>query len=205
MGRDCAQPTITHTAQSCPTRVLTLQKSGSTTLLCRCRSVPVPEALSLVCPGALYRRASGARCSVAVQVFQKQCHTSVQVHCTVAPLEHAAVLLCRCGCLWCLWSTLQCCCAGAGVCGASGARCSAAVQVRVSVVPGKKTEHQGIKVQLLGQIELKSERSNPSEFTSLGTPGVLCGAWEGKRGNVASSCSDLPGYARGAVSCLGRR
>eukprot|EP00891_Asterochloris_glomerata_P007564 jgi/Astpho2/7564/Aster-02470 len=40
-------------------------------------------------------------------------------------------------------------------------------EVRVSVVPGKKTEHQGIKVQLLGQIELKSERSNPSEFTSL--------------------------------------
>ena len=50
----------------------------------------------------------------------------------------------------------------------------------MSVVPGKKTEHQGIKVQLLGQIELKSERSNPSEFTSLGTPGVLCGAREGE-------------------------
>ena len=60
------------------------------------------------------------------------------------------------------------------------ARSYVAVQVRVSVVPGKKTEPQGIKVQLLGQIELKSERSNPSEFTSLGTPGVLCGTWEGK-------------------------
>ena len=46
----------------------------------------------------------------------------------------------------------------------------------MSVVPGKKTEHQGIKVQLLGQIELKSERSNPSEFTSLGAPEVLCAA-----------------------------
>ena len=32
----------------------------------------------------------------------------------------------------------------------------------------KKTEHQGIKVQLLGQIELASERGQPHDFVSLG-------------------------------------
>lgn len=35
-------------------------------------------------------------------------------------------------------------------------------------VPGKKVEHQGIKVQLLGQIELASERGHPHDFVSLG-------------------------------------
>lgn len=34
--------------------------------------------------------------------------------------------------------------------------------------PGKKVEHQGIKVQLLGQIELASERGHPHDFVSLG-------------------------------------
>ncbi len=35
-------------------------------------------------------------------------------------------------------------------------------------MPGKKVEHQGIKVQLLGQIELASERGHPHDFVSLG-------------------------------------
>jgi vacuolar protein sorting-associated protein 26 len=38
----------------------------------------------------------------------------------------------------------------------------------VANVPGKKVEHQGIKVQLLGQIELASERGHPHDFVSLG-------------------------------------
>lgn len=41
-------------------------------------------------------------------------------------------------------------------------------QVKVANVPGKKVEHQGIKVQLLGQIELASERGHPHDFVSLG-------------------------------------
>lgn len=42
------------------------------------------------------------------------------------------------------------------------------LQVRVANMPGKKLDHQGIKVQLLGQIELKSERGSPHDFVSLG-------------------------------------
>ena len=42
------------------------------------------------------------------------------------------------------------------------------LQVKVANIPGKKVEHQGIKVQLLGQIELASERGHPHTFISLG-------------------------------------
>ncbi len=42
------------------------------------------------------------------------------------------------------------------------------MQVKVANIPGKKVEHQGIKVQLLGQIELASERGHPHTFISLG-------------------------------------
>ena len=41
--------------------------------------------------------------------------------------------------------------------------------MKVANIPGKKVEHQGIKVQLLGQIELASERGHPHTFISLGT------------------------------------
>ena len=44
------------------------------------------------------------------------------------------------------------------------------MQVKVANIPGKKVEHQGIKVQLLGQIELASERGHPHTFISLGVP-----------------------------------
>ena len=40
--------------------------------------------------------------------------------------------------------------------------------MKVANIPGKKVEHQGIKVQLLGQIELASERGHPHTFISLG-------------------------------------
>eukprot|EP00884_Botryococcus_braunii_P015314 jgi/Botrbrau1/2466/Bobra.0226s0025.1 len=40
-------------------------------------------------------------------------------------------------------------------------------EVKVTPMPGKKIEHQGVKVQLLGQIELASERGHPHDFVSL--------------------------------------
>ena len=40
-------------------------------------------------------------------------------------------------------------------------------QVHVNVKPGKKVEHIGIKIELVGQIELLYDRGNPYEFTSL--------------------------------------
>ena len=45
----------------------------------------------------------------------------------------------------------------------------AMAQIKVANIPGKKLEHQGIRVQLLGQIEMKSERGAPNDFLSLGT------------------------------------
>ena len=41
-------------------------------------------------------------------------------------------------------------------------------QIRVTPLTTKKIDHQGIKVQLLGQIELITERGQPHEFVSLG-------------------------------------
>jgi hypothetical protein len=43
-----------------------------------------------------------------------------------------------------------------------------AVQVRVTPLTTKRVEHSGIKVQLIGQIELASERGTPHDFVSLG-------------------------------------
>lgn len=43
-------------------------------------------------------------------------------------------------------------------------------QVKVANIPGKKLEHQGIKVQLIGSIELATERGHPHDFVSLGKP-----------------------------------
>ena len=43
-----------------------------------------------------------------------------------------------------------------------------ALQIKVANTPGKKVEHQGIRVQLLGQIELKTERGSPQDFLALG-------------------------------------
>ncbi len=41
-------------------------------------------------------------------------------------------------------------------------------QIRVTPLTTKKLEHQGIKIQLLGQIELASERGAAHEFVSFG-------------------------------------
>lgn len=40
-------------------------------------------------------------------------------------------------------------------------------QVRIVPHPGKRIEHQGIKLELLGQIEMNFERERSSDFTSL--------------------------------------
>lgn len=66
------------------------------------------------------------------------------------------------------------------------------VQVKVSNIPGKKLEHQGIRVQLLGQIELLSARGHFHDFVALGEPAI----WE-----AALNCS----HARTPVPCLKRR
>lgn len=42
------------------------------------------------------------------------------------------------------------------------------LQVRVAPTPGKKIEHNGIRVQLIGQIEMSSEKGNFYDFLSLG-------------------------------------
>lgn len=44
------------------------------------------------------------------------------------------------------------------------------LQIRVTPLTTKKFEHQGIRVQLIGQIELASERGQPHDFVSLGEP-----------------------------------
>lgn len=51
------------------------------------------------------------------------------------------------------------------------ALCTAAAavsQVKVTPIPGKRADHQGIRVQLLGEVELASERGHPHQFLSLG-------------------------------------
>lgn len=49
-------------------------------------------------------------------------------------------------------------------------RCSVlcCLQVRITPLTTKRVEHSGIKVQLIGQIELASERGSPHDFVSLG-------------------------------------
>jgi vacuolar protein sorting-associated protein 26 len=42
------------------------------------------------------------------------------------------------------------------------------LQVRITPLTTKRVEHSGIKVQLLGQIELASERGQYHDFVSLG-------------------------------------
>jgi vacuolar protein sorting-associated protein 26 len=46
--------------------------------------------------------------------------------------------------------------------------CSVLLQVRITPLTTKRVEHSGIKVQLIGQIELASERGSPHDFVSLG-------------------------------------
>ena len=41
-------------------------------------------------------------------------------------------------------------------------------QVKVTPIPGKRADHQGIRIQLLGEVELASERGHPHQFLSLG-------------------------------------
>lgn len=40
-------------------------------------------------------------------------------------------------------------------------------QVKITPIPGKRVDHAGIRVQLVGEIELASERGYPHEFLSL--------------------------------------
>ncbi|KAL4447861.1 hypothetical protein ABPG75_005080 [Micractinium tetrahymenae] len=40
-------------------------------------------------------------------------------------------------------------------------------EVKVTPIPGKRADHQGIRVQLLGEVELASEKGHPHQFLSL--------------------------------------
>jgi len=40
-------------------------------------------------------------------------------------------------------------------------------EVKLYPIPGKRVDHQGVRVQLVGEIELASERGHPHEFLSL--------------------------------------
>ena len=48
------------------------------------------------------------------------------------------------------------------------------VQIKIANPPGKKIDHHGIKVQLLGQIELATERGHPQDFLGLGAANMRC-------------------------------
>lgn len=82
--------------------------------------------------------------------------------------------------------------------------CMGCLQVRVTPVTTKKVEHQGIKVQLLGQIELASERGQPHEFLSLGKPGGwVVGWWTSCRaGEVKCISYSDASSMRGCGACL---
>lgn len=56
-------------------------------------------------------------------------------------------------------------------------------------IPGRRTEHQGIRVQLLGEVELASERGHPHQFLSLGAclPGVPA-VWPVRLVNAEPAC-----------------
>jgi hypothetical protein len=47
--------------------------------------------------------------------------------------------------------------------------CAHPSQVRITPLTTKRVEHSGVKVQLLGQIELASERGHYHDFVALGT------------------------------------
>jgi hypothetical protein len=49
-------------------------------------------------------------------------------------------------------------------------RPSPLAQVRITPLTTKRVEHSGVKVQLIGQIELASERGTYHDFISLGEP-----------------------------------
>lgn len=73
--------------------------------------------------------------------------------------------------------------------------CMGCLQVRVTPLTTKKVEHQGIKVQLLGQIELASERGQPHEFLSLGKPGGWVVGWW-------ASCRAVEVTPRAVYGCM---
>jgi vacuolar protein sorting-associated protein 26 len=51
-------------------------------------------------------------------------------------------------------------------------------EIHITPAPGKKVEHQGMKVELLGTIELFFDRGNTYDFCAMGTPlAGRCGRW----------------------------
>lgn len=67
-----------------------------------------------------------------------------------------------------------------------GHGCRSPPQVKATPIPGKKADHLGIRVQLIGQIELAAERGHPTDFLSLGAR-PAGGALPAGPGKVAST------------------
>lgn len=69
----------------------------------------------------------------------------------------------------------------------------------VSVKPGKRVEHQGIKVELVGQVDMIYDKSNSYDFFSivkdLEPQGILCESkqWKFKFGSVDKQCETYSG------------
>ena len=83
-------------------------------------------------------------------------------------------------------------------------------------MPGQQVDHNGIKVQLLGQIELATERGNPSDFLALSAPPcegsvvrltreplrvMFHAAWE--RGAVSGSTHWSAAFLHAPAACPG--
>ena len=66
-------------------------------------------------------------------------------------------------------------------------------QLRLAPLPGKRLEHQGIKVQLIGQIELLAERgqigkAHSHDFVSLGEKSIIAESCSFRNFSIFKMC-----------------
>lgn len=74
--------------------------------------------------------------------------------------------------------------------------------MRITPLTTKRVEHSGIKVQLIGQIELASERGTPHDFVSLGEQACSEAASNGPAcGGDTSACDAVPAAYQGRAAC----
>lgn len=66
------------------------------------------------------------------------------------------------------------------------------MQVKITPLTTKRTEHSGIKVQLLGQIELASERGSFHDFVALGVYQGVAETSKDRHGYVCSMQAFVP-------------
>lgn len=76
------------------------------------------------------------------------------------------------------------------------------LQIRVTPLTTKKIEHQGIRVQLIGQIELAAERGSPHDFVSLGESAHSLANWGLQAGFWAPRwCMQIMAHAPHTEGC----